>query len=100
MNKLFLLVVLITSMAKAQSFDFSCDQSLTGRITINGPELPLRIIGPDDVQISTAFGTLNQFDLTIRGIYTITLIAFDLPAGTKTININENGNQTLLWSEL
>ena len=79
---------------KAQTFNFECEPSFEGTITITGAPFVLEAIDPNNITL----GNGAQFELTIPGLYTIKMYA--LETITKTLTVTQTGNQTLLWSEI
>ena len=79
---------------KAQTFNFECEPSFEGTITINGSALILGAFDPNNIDL----GDGSSFQLTIPGLYTIK--AYGPTTIIKTLTVTQTGNQTLLWSEI
>ena len=84
---------------KAQTFNFGCEPSFEGTITVTGSPFIFQAYDPNNTALPSG-GNGNNFELTIPGIYTLIMYIPTPPHITKTITITTSGNQTLLWSEI
>ena len=87
-------IIMCIGTCKAQTFNFGCEPSFEGTITITGAPFVLEAIDPNNITL----GNGAKFELTIPGLYTIKLYA--LETIIKTLTVTQTGNQTLLWSEI